>query len=179
MNNKVKTLVLTGLFTALLCVISPITIPFPGGIGVTLSVFMVLLITYVAGFKIGLICCLLYLLIGAVGLPVFSGFQGGLGCITGPTGGYLIAYPVMVMTAGLFTKIGKGKKVFSVIGNCIGVFVCYMLGNLWYMYTMNVNFCQALLVCVLPFVGFDIIKIVLVCIIGPIIKKHIKWDEKQ
>lgn len=179
MNNKVKNLAMTGMFTALLCVLSPVTIPFPGGIGVTLSVFIILLITYVAGMKRALLCCVLYLLIGAVGLPVFAGFQGGLGCITGPTGGYLAGYPAMVMVAGLFIKIGKDRKAFMITGNCMGVLVCYILGNLWYMYTMNAGFCQALAVCVLPFVVFDIIKIVLVCIIGPIIKKHIKWDEKE
>lgn len=178
MNNRVKNLVMTGLLTALLCVISPITIPLPGGVGVTLSVFMVMLITYLAGIRRGLLCCLLYLLIGAVGLPVFSGFQGGLGRITGPTGGYLVGYIAIVLIAGVFANFEKIGKVFPILGNFLGLAVCYVMGNLWYMYTMKVSFYQAMIVCVLPFIVFDIFKIVLVCIIGPIIKKHIKWDEK-
>lgn len=176
MNSKIKNIVLTGLLTALLCVISPIAIPLPGGVGVSLSIFMVLLITYVAGVKRGLVCCLLYLLIGAVGLPVFSGFQGGLGKLIGPTGGYLVGYVAIVLVAGLFMRIGRRKQFWVLLGSLLGVAVCYMLGNFWYMYTVKVSFYQALSVCVLPFIIFDIIKIVLVCITGPIIKKHIKWD---
>ncbi len=179
MNSKVKNLVMTGLFTALLCVLAPISIPMPGGVGVSLATFIILLITYAAGMKRALICCLLYLIIGAAGLPVFSGFLGGVGRLIGATGGYLAGYIVIVIVAGLFMKIGKNRRFFVFLGGLLGFLCCYVLGNLWYMYIMNVSFGQALLVCVLPFAAFDIIKIALVCIIGPIIKKHIKWDEGE
>ena len=172
--SKTKKLVMVALMAALMCVISPITIPIAGGVGASLGVFMVVLIAYLLEFPMGLVCCMIYLLLGLVGIPVFSCFQGGLGAFMGPTGGFLVGYIALGSVAGFFVKIGKGNRWVFVGGALGGLLICYILGTLWYMVVTEVNLMVAIATCVAPYVVFDIIKIAVVCIIGPVFKKNIQ-----
>ena len=171
--SKVKNLAYIGLMSAIMCILSPITIPLSGGVGVTLGIFVIMFMTYVMGMGRTLICYGIYLLLGIVGLPVFAGFQGGVGAILGPTGGFLVGYVAVIVSVGLMLKI-KEKRLFLVIGSVIGLLLCYILGCLWYMRIMDVNFVGALWMCVIPFVAFDGIKVAMVCVIGPPCKKRVK-----
>jgi len=96
--------------TALLCVLSPIAIPLPSGIPLTLQTFAVLLSGVVLGPKNGTIAVLAYILLGTFGLPVFSYFRGGPGMIAGPTGGFLLSFPAMALLAGLGAYQRKTKN---------------------------------------------------------------------
>ena len=171
--SKVKNLAYIGLMSAIMCILSPITIPLGGGVGITPGIFVILFMTYVMGMGRTLICYGIYLLLGIVGLPVFAGFQGGLGVLLGPTGGFLVGYVTVIVSVGLMLKI-KEKRLFLVLGSVIGLLLCYLLGCLWYMYVMDVNFVSALWMCVIPFVAFDGIKVAMVCVIGPPCKKRVK-----
>ena len=174
MQTKTKTIAVMGLMTALICVLSPIMVPMPGGIGITLGLFVILLVTYLMGTLKSLICYGIYLLIGAVGLPVFAGFMGGLARITGPTGGYIIGYTAVIIFAGIFGYFGKNKIWMFIIGSTIGISICYILGSLWFMHVTATDWKQAVWLCVIPYIPFDIVKIIAVCIVGPLIKRNIR-----
>ena len=103
-NNKTlstRNLTEIAVITALLCVLGPLTIPI-GPVPISLAPLAILLGVYILGMKRGTIACMMYLLIGAIGLPVFSGFSGGLGKLAGPTGGYLLGYIFLALIAGFF-----------------------------------------------------------------------------
>lgn len=96
-----RELVLAGMFAAVLAVISQLSIPTPGGVPVTIQVFGVALTGAVLGWKLGLCSVLVYILIGAAGLPVFANFGGGIRSLVGLTGGYILAWPVMAVLCGI------------------------------------------------------------------------------
>ncbi|MGI6071133.1 MAG: biotin transporter BioY, partial [Blautia sp.] len=104
MNNKrnhTRQLAFAGLFAAILAVLSVIQIPMPSGVPVTLQTFAVALCGCVLGRKWGFTATLLYVLIGTVGLPVFSGMKGGIGVLAGPTGGFLFGFLALAPLCGL------------------------------------------------------------------------------
>lgn len=171
--SKVRNIAFIGLMTAIMCILSPIVIPIGTGVGVTLGVLIIILMTYMFGIGKAFICYGIYLLIGIVGLPVFSGFQGGIGAFLGPSGGFIVGYAFIILSLGLLLRI-KENRAFIIIGSIPGLIGCYLLGSLWYMYVADVTFWQSVMICVVPFVAFDGLKIVLVCMIGPSCKKRVK-----
>lgn len=174
-NLTTKQLTLTALMTALLCVISPFSLPIPfSPVPLSFSTFILYLDAYVLGPKYGSISCLLYLLLGFVGLPVFSGFSGGIGRLFGPTGGYLIGYLFLVSISGFMIERSEGNRFFSVVGLLAGTTVTYILGTLWLSFQMDLTFLQGLTIGVLPYLPGDFIKILGAAIIAPILKNRLK-----
>ena len=171
--NKTNKLVLAALTAAIMCILSPISIPLGGGVGISLGIFVVLLTSYILEAPMCVVSCGIYLLIGLLGLPVFAGFNGGVGAFVGPTGGFLVGYILVALLAGVFVKIGRGKILIFIPGAVVGLLICYLMGTLWYMHVMKVELVPAIIVCVLPYVIFDLVKIAIVCIVGPILKKNI------
>jgi biotin transport system substrate-specific component len=166
-----KDLVMTGMFTAILCVMAQISLPIQP-IPFTLSLFALFLIGALLQPRYAFLAALVYLLLGAFGVPVFAGFKGGLMHLTGPTGGYLMAYPLMTLLTAVFYKFGKKHKVISLgIGMTISLFVCYLIGTLWFTYITGKTLYVALTLCVFPFVPFDIVKIVLAISVSILIRK--------
>ena len=158
------------LFAALLCVISPIAILI-GPVPISLSVFAVLLSASLLGAIWGTVSVSLYLLLGALGLPVFGGGMAGFGALLGPTGGFLWSYLIMSLMAGfgyrrIREKSTKGARwIGGLVTGTLSLIPCYLLGSFQYSLVANVSFLSAMAVCVLPFLIFDLCKIVLVCII--------------
>lgn len=166
-------LVLCGLFAALNAICASITIPLGfTPIPINLGTLGVFLTGGLMGKKYGSISIMVYIFLGAVGLPVFSGFRGGLGVLTGPTGGYIVGYLAAVFVIGLITEkscitknseVGKNtglKKVSSdIIAMLIGLLLCYLLGTLWFMFTTGAGIGAALASCVIPFLPGDALKI--------------------
>ena len=157
---------------AIICVIGPISIPI-GPIPVSFTSFAIFLAIYLLGVKGGTLSYLLYLIIGLIGLPVFSGFQGGVGKVLGPTGGYLIGFIFMALIGGLFISKFYDKIYMHIIGMVIGTLICYLFGSLWLSYQAGLSFIGALSIGVIPFIVTDIIKIIMVGIIGPKIRKAV------
>lgn len=125
----VQNMVLVAMFTAILSICSQIAFQLPGGIPVTLQTFGIVLIGVMLGPRLGLMSVMLYLLIGSVGVPVFSSLRGGLNMLVGATGGYLFGFLPMVF----FTGLGKGKSFFkSVSFSIVGLLICHVMGL--YMY---------------------------------------------
>ena len=159
------------LFSALLCLISPICIPI-GPIPISLAVFAVMLIARLLPRYEALTCVCLYLALGALGLPVFAGFLGGVGALLGATGGFIFSYPLLALCAGI-AHGRKGRGVY--LGCALGVLVSYVCGLLWYCYVASPDSLQtALVACILPFIPFDALKIVLVVWFSKMIKARIQ-----
>lgn len=157
---KTKKMILFAFFAALTAVCSMISIPLPfTPVPINLATLSVFLAGGLLGARGGAASQLVYVLLGAVGLPVFHNFTGGLGILTGPTGGYLIGYIAAAWITGFLSgKLGQGiyKSMFSMI---LGLIACYTLGTLWFMYLTSMGISEALLLCVIPFLPGDAIKI--------------------
>ena len=169
---------LIALFTAVMAVCSWISIP--AAVPFTMQTFGVFITVGILGGKRGSLAILVYLLLGAAGLPVFSGFTGGIGHLMGPTGGYIIGFIFSALLMWLAEKLfGRSVKVLSV-SMLAGLIVCYAFGTAWFIavYTRNtgeVGLMTALGWCVFPFIVPDLVKMALAAVIAkriePVIKK--------
>lgn len=166
---KTKTVILCAVCAAIICVFSLITINI-GTVPITLSLFAIFLVPVILGAKKGVISVAVYLLLGAVGLPVFAGFNGGFQRLIGPTGGYLWSYLIMALIIGALTSKlpkSKGLALLKIFAACAAALVlCYALGTAQYMLVMNQGLGGSLAVCVAPFVVFDLIKAAAASYIG-------------
>ncbi len=167
---NVKTITFTALMAALCCILGPLSVPI-GAVPISLTVISAYLCAFVLGAKYGTISYLVYLLLGAVGLPVFSGFTGGLAKITGATGGYLVGFIFMIIFTGAAVDLsakftGAAKIAVQVAGMVLGLAICYLFGTIWFMFVANMGFVASLSVCVFPFLVFDAAKIVISVILG-------------
>lgn len=167
-KTKIYDVAFIALFAAVMAVCSwisvPATVPF------TLQTFGVFLAVGTLGGKRGSLAVLTYLLLGAVGAPVFAGFSGGIGCILGSTGGYIVGFlfSALVMWA-MEHFFGKSRWVLA-ISMVIGLLVCYAFGTAWFMivYANNtgvIGLWTALSWCVFPYIIPDAIKIVLALVL--------------
>ena len=163
---------LIGVMTAIICIIGPFSIPI-GLVPISLTNLIILITVIILGWKMGTISCLIYLLIGYVGMPVFSGFRGGPDRLFGPTGGYLIGFVFLAIISGIFIDKFRGKIYMYVIGMLLGTVVLYAFGTVWFAYQQNLSFHAAAVICVIPFIPLDIVKIACAVIIGPIIRKQL------
>ena len=116
----------------------------------------------------------MYLLLGLVGLPVFSGFSSGVGKLFGPTGGYLIGFIFMALICGFAIDRFEAKPIPSMIGMILGTIVCYLFGTGWLAYQAGMTFYQALAAGVLPFIVGDLIKMVICAVVGPQIRRRLE-----
>ncbi len=113
-NKKLTTyqMAVTALMAAALCVLGPLSVPI-GAIPISLSNFVICLTAWLLGPKFGTLSVAVYLLIGLVGVPVFSGYGAGIAKLAGPTGGYLVGYLLLAFIGGLFIEKSKGQPVIS------------------------------------------------------------------
>lgn len=193
MKNNIQNLTLTALMAAILCVAGPIVIPI-GMVPMSFANMAIYLTIILLDKKRAVISVAIYLLIGLVGLPVFSGFTGGVGKLFGPTGGYLIGYLAVCWIAGMILekrsfvkkenvpdkedgRIGKStntaKMIKQILALAVGTLSLYMIGTVWLMYQSNLTFIAALSVGAFPFIPFDIVKIIAACLLGKSIQERI------
>ncbi len=178
-NEKVQTLrttntyalAVTALMTAVTCILAPLSIPI-GPVPISLTNFAIYLALYLLDWKKGTMSYILYLLLGFVGLPVFSGFTAGLGKLAGPTGGYIVGFLPMAVIAGIVIDKFKQRWI-QIAGMIIGTAICYAFGTAWFCIQANYTVSAALAVCVIPFIPADLIKMVVAMIIGPEIRKRL------
>ncbi|NLP26811.1 MAG: biotin transporter BioY [Clostridiales bacterium] len=157
--SKSKSLTIPALFTALIVILSQISIPIQP-IPFTFSLLAIFLTAALLPPKQAFLSVFTYVMLGIIGLPVFAGFRGGLNIILGFTGGFIMAYPLMALVIALMVKLGKNKNLsFTIIGMLIALVICYLMGCIWYMIVAKSSFSQAFSLCVAPFILFDIIKI--------------------
>lgn len=154
----------TALGAALTAICAWISIP--AQVPFTLQTFAVFLVTGLLGLKCGMLSVTVYLLLGAVGLPVFAGFKGGAGVLFGVTGGYLIGFLFTALTVGSFTKFFGHKLPILLFSMILGLVLCYAFGSLWFLFLYTrangtITFGSVLGMCVLPFLPVDTVKILL------------------
>ncbi|MBQ0058373.1 MAG: biotin transporter BioY [Lachnospiraceae bacterium] len=170
-------MVYIGLFVALMAICSWISIPL--AVPFTLQTFGVFIAVGVLGGKKGTLAVLIYVLIGAIGIPVFSGFKGGIGALTGTTGGYIIGFICSALVMWLIEKTLGNKPVIRIISMLLGLLVCYIFGTAWFMVVYArtsgaVGLATVLGWCVIPFIIPDLVKIALAYILTPRLKK-VAW----
>ena len=167
MRISAKTIAFTALLAAVICAVSPWTIPL-GPIPLSLASLGVYLAACVLDCKHGVAAVVAYVAIGGVGLPVFSGARGGFGALVGPTGGYIIGYIVLALAEGLIIDLfAKEKRIWLFpVAMVAGTALLYALGTGWYMAQTGVELLPALAVCVLPFLAGDAFKIVAATAVG-------------
>ena len=176
--SRLRTLDLTyiALSAVLITVCAWISIPAP--VPFTLQTFAVFFSLLALGGRRGMLAILTYLMMGAVGLPVFTGFRGGLGVLLGATGGYLLGFVVMALVYRLATRLGGDSLPAGLVGCLLGLVCCYAFGTAWYLtvYAATagpVGLGTALGLCVVPFVIPDLLKLTLAAALTRRLKKHI------
>jgi len=168
---RTKDLVMTGMFTAIICVMAQISIP-TQPIPFTLALLAIFLTGSLLSPRYAFFAVFAYLLLGAFGVPVFAGMKGGLQQLTGYTGGYLAAYPLMAFVTSFSYQLAKKKKMIGLtIGMLLSLLLCYLIGTAWFTILTDYSFYTALTMCVFPFVFFDLIKIACAVSISTVIKK--------
>ena len=169
-NQKIRTkqMVLIALMTAVTCVLGPLSIPLPfSPVQISLTNFAIFLAIFVLGMKNGTISFIIYLLLGAIGVPVFSSFRGGLQVLAGPTGGYLIGFIFLALIMGFALDHFDRKLVPTIIGMIIGMAVCYAFGTVWLAKLLSLSFKEGLMMGVIPYLAGDAAKIIIAAIVGP------------
>ena len=169
-NQKIRTkqMVLIALMTAVTCVLGPLSIPLPfSPVPISLTNFAIFLAIFVLGMKSGTISFIIYLLLGAVGVPVFSSFRGGFQVLAGPTGGYLIGFIFLALIMRFALDHFDRKLVPTIIGMIIGMAVCYAFGTVWLAKLLSLSFKEGLMMGVIPYLAGDAAKIIIAAIVGP------------
>ena len=165
----IQELCIIGLTTALICVIAPFSLPMPLGVPMTLQSFIITLMAIVLGAKRGATAALIYILLGAFGLPVFSNFTGGWQCLIGPTGGFILSFPIMAYVIGLGSSLWLGILAGTVLNFAFGIAMFCLV--------TESSFTVGFTTCVLPFIPLTIIKWILAYIIGINIRKRIQLTD--
>jgi len=171
-KNKIYTMTTCAVITAIICIFAPMSIPI-GPVPISLTNLILYFAIFILGTKGTLISYTVYMLLGIVGLPVFSKYEGGIGKVAGPTGGYLIGFFFMILISGIALEksSGKLKVVFAFLGMVVGTVVAYAFGTVWFIYQMEYSVTEALAVCVIPFIPFDLLKMVAACVLGMVVRK--------
>ena len=167
-----RQLTVTAMLTALLCILGPVTLPL-GPVPLSLTTGVLMLMALLLGGARATLCCAVYLVMGLIGLPVFAGFQGGVGALIGPTGGFLLGYPLLTALCGFLCArwTGRGQQVCALLA---GTALVYLTGTAWYCVQSGADVTAALMVCVLPFLPGDALKIAAVLTLGNAIKARLK-----
>lgn len=159
------------LFAAVIALSSWIAVP--AAVPFTMQTFAVFFAVGTLGTKCGTAAVITYILLGAVGLPVFSGFRSGAGVLFSPTGGYIIGFVLAAIVSGaLCARFGK-KLLPRMLCMLAGLALCYVFGSVWFALVHGVNVKTALVSCVLPFVPFDTLKLFLASVLSQKMRKYV------
>ena len=161
------------LCTAVIAIMAQISIPMPLGVPMTMQTFAITLAAVVLGSKKGGISTLIYVLMGAVGIPVYAGFAGGFQHIAGPTGGFIISFPVMAFIIGLGVDKFRNVKGGFLICLILGTLINYVIGVLMFCLLTQSPVSVGISACVLPFIPPAIIKAALASILGLKIRERL------
>ena len=178
-GSKTRDLVYCAMFAVLIAVCSWISIP--AAVPFTLQTFGIFVTVGILGGKRGSMSVLIYLLLGAVGIPVFAGFKGGIGALLGTTGGYIIGFLFSALIMwGMEVLLGK-KLWVQAVSMVLGLLACYAFGTIWFMvvYARSsgaIGLMTALGWCVFPFILPDAIKIALALVLSKRLAKLIRID---
>ena len=168
----VRELCYIAVFTVIIILCSQLSIPMPAGVPMTLQTLIIPLAGIILGPRDGTLSTLIYVLLGAVGVPVFAGFTGGPGILFGMTGGFILSFPLLALFAGL-GSLNHGKALlFGAL--VLGTAVNYAVGTVMFMAITGSTFEASLAACVVPFLPTTVIKIILAGILGPALRTTLR-----
>ena len=180
-----RRLTLCAVMAAVMCILAPISIPI-GPVSITGGTLAIYLTVYLLGGVWGAASTLVYLLVGMVGLPVFSNYMGGINRLAGPTGGYLIGYLPMALLAGAVVEFSLRKfkdqgstgtaiaLVLQFLGMVAATATLYAFGTAWYCLQAGVELQAALAACVIPFIPCDLIKMAVALVVGVPVRRGLE-----
>ena len=176
--NKTRDMVYIGIFAAVIAVCSWISVP--ASVPFTLQTMGGFMAVGLLGGRRGTLAVLTYILLGAMGLPVFAGFSGGVGVLLGTTGGYILGFLFSALLMWGMEKIFGRGKISLALSMAAGLLVCYAFGTAWFMivYTRTsgaVGLAAVLGWCVIPFVVPDLLKIAAALLLTNRLKKVLPW----
>ena len=180
MKLSTRELVLCALCTAVICILSPISVPLAGEVPISLATFAIMLSGILIGGKLASLSVITYVLLGSVGVPVFAGWTGGIGITLGMTGGYIIGYiPMAFITGFLYFRYGRNKSGLSkyavmFVSMFLSTAVLYTLGTAWFIVYTKMTLAASMAACVIPFLPGDLIKIVAIMLVAPPIEVALK-----
>lgn len=166
-GTDIKKMALASLFAAMIAVGAYVKIPIPfSPVPITLQVFFIFLAGAMLGSRWGTLSVIVYLLLGIIGLPVFSGGASGPGILFGPTGGYLISFAVAAFLIGkLSEKRGTSNVLLNATFMLAGLCIIYLLGTPYLAYTANITIENAIKLGIIPFLPADLLKVALASVI--------------
>ncbi|MGL5718096.1 MAG: biotin transporter BioY [Paraclostridium sp.] len=168
---KTKDLIICSMFAAITCVLAQIAIPFPGGVPLTMQTLAVSLTGIILGAKRGFIAQCIYVLLGAIGMPVFASFAGGLQVVVGPTGGFILSFPIMAYIIGYICERTNNKSLV-LLAMILGSIANYAVGTVQFAFITKSTMMQSFIACVAPFIITGIVKAILATVIGMKLKEN-------
>ncbi len=172
-TSNIQELCTMGVVTSVICIMAQISIPTPLGVPLTMQTFAIALAGIILGAKKGAIATLIYILIGGIGVPVFSNLTGGYQYLIGPRGGFLLSFPMMAFVIGLGSFYLSKWKWSLTLAILLGATLNLTCGVLLFCYTTHSNFIIGITTCALPFIPGEILKMLLAYLLGINIKKRL------
>lgn len=172
-KSKLYPMTVTAIVASIMAVTAPFAL-FLGPIPISLCTLLIYVSVYLLGRKGSVTATLLYILMGMVGLPVFSGFSGGAGKLFGPTGGYILGYLAVAMCTGWAVERFPLRRGMHLLGMTAGTAILYLLGTLWYCIQTGQMLSAAIGLCVLPFLPGDAWKMAGALFLGPLLRERLK-----
>ena len=179
--SRSRGIALAATFAALISVASPISIPLGPitQVPITLQVFVVYLAGALLGARYGTLSMVIYLVLGAVGLPVFAGLSSGTAVLLGPTGGYLFAFPIASLLGGYVARrrpaTRGGDTIRVSLSALLSLFVIYVIGVGWLSYYLGLSLLDGVLFGAVPFIPFDLLK----AVVAVPIAVRLRWSTLQ
>jgi biotin transport system substrate-specific component len=167
-KTSIQNMTKIALFTAIIAVCAMISFPLPSGVPVTLQTFAIALTGFVLGWKKGLISVAVYLALGMVGVPVFSGFTGGFAKIFGVTGGYLWGFLLMVLLCGL---VARKRRVLCGVLSLAGLALCHIAGVIQFAVVADSSPLSAFLLASAPYLVKDVASVVVAYLVAEALQK--------
>ena len=174
-NERLKMMIVSALFAAIIAVFAQITIPLPfSPVPITGQTLAIGLAATILGSRYGTLSVAIYLLLGAVGVPVFAGMSGGLGALIGPTGGFLIGFLPTAFIIGYYLEKTSFTVKQAIVANLIGVIITLAFGTVWLKFALQMTWMVAITAGATPFIPLGIVKAVLAAAGGIAVRNRLK-----
>lgn len=172
-NIKLKNMLIIALFASIISILAQLSIPMPLGVPITGQTLGIGLAATILGARKGTYATILYIILGAIGLPVFAQMQGGLGVILGPTGGYIIGFIPTAYFTGLILEKFHFTFRSALCANLLGMIITQLIGTLWLKWVAALTMQAAFVAGFLPFIIVGIIKAIFASILGLTVRKRL------
>lgn len=172
-NGDTYQYLLAAIGAAIIAILAQVTIPLPL-VPITGQTLAIGLVVTILGMRLGVLSVIVYILIGAVGMPVFSGMSGGLGILVGPTGGYIVGFLPSAIIMGLYMKSFGITVTHAIVANLISMVVTLAFGTVWLKIVADLTWTAAFMGGVAPFIIVGVIKAVLAAWLGVVVRRRLE-----